>query len=89
MSLLVSAGALKDLQRSMLLWTTSQKQYHGAIKVSRRPRAVYSAIARHRPDDSSDHFQFILSVLLLSFFKGPLDLFEGIFVEDLNIDCAR
>jgi SNF2 family DNA or RNA helicase len=28
-------------------------------------------------------------VLILSFFKGGLDLLEGIFVEELGIDCAR
>ena len=28
-------------------------------------------------------------MLILSFFKGGLDLLEGIFTEDLGIDCAR
>ena len=28
-------------------------------------------------------------VLILSFFKGGLDLLEGVFVEDLGVDCAR
>jgi SNF2 family DNA or RNA helicase len=31
----------------------------------------------------------LVQVLILSFFKGGLDLLEGILVEDMRVDCAR